>query len=473
MVSIRKFLQGIGLIPVTTTAVDTKGELEVLDASGKLNYHNGTSASPVVTEAHTATLTNKSIDGATNTLTNLPTSGLTGQVSVANGGTGASSLTSNGVVIGNGTSAVTVTAEGATGTVLKGNTGADPSFSAIVNADIDAAAAIDASKLADGSVSNAEFQYLDGVTSSIQTQLNGKQAGPLTGDVTTSGAAATIANDAVSNAKLANMATQTIKGRTTAGTGDPEDLTATQATAILNAFVGDSGSGGTKGLVPAPASGDAAANKVLGAGGTWVTAGTSSPLTTKGDLYTYSTTNARLPVGTNGFVLTADSAEVTGLKWAASSGGGSTTSTEWTVQSSPLALLGAGVGAAPTNVLIQKRRVGDTLEVKGTLVTDSPLGASPILMTLPDSLSIDTTKNGLANTVGNPGPDIGTFTQPNANQHGPIVTATGTSTTVVYFGNTYNVGTHLTPTNYSAVGFTSTTLSFRFSVPISGWTNNN
>lgn len=36
------------------------------------------------------------------------------------------------------------------------------------------------------------------------------------------------------------------------------------------AFVGDSGSGGTAGLVPAPSSGDAAANKVLGAGGGWI-----------------------------------------------------------------------------------------------------------------------------------------------------------------------------------------------------------
>jgi hypothetical protein len=33
---------------------------------------------------------------------------------------------------------------------------------------------IDAAKIADGSVSNTEFQYLDGVTSSIQTQLNNK-----------------------------------------------------------------------------------------------------------------------------------------------------------------------------------------------------------------------------------------------------------------------------------------------------------
>jgi hypothetical protein len=58
-------------------------------------------------------------------------------------------------------------------------------------------------------------------------------------------------------------------------------------------------------------------------GSAWVTiGGSASPLTTKGDLYTYSTTNARLGVGTNGQVLTADSAEATGLKWAAAAGGG-------------------------------------------------------------------------------------------------------------------------------------------------------
>lgn len=98
----------------------------------------------------------------------------------------------------------------------------------------------------------------------------GDQTITLTSDVTGTGTgsfAATIANDAVTNAKLANMATQTIKGRTTAGTGDPEDLTATQATAILNAFTGDSGAGGVKGLVPAPAAGDA--SKFLKGDGTF------------------------------------------------------------------------------------------------------------------------------------------------------------------------------------------------------------
>ncbi len=116
MVNIRKFLRAIGLIPVSSTAIDSKGEMEVLDSSGKLNYHNGTSASPVVTEAHSATLTNKTFD-----------------------------------------------ADG-TGNVL----------SNIENDNIKAGAAIDAAKLADGSVSNTEFQYINSLTSNAQDQLNAK-----------------------------------------------------------------------------------------------------------------------------------------------------------------------------------------------------------------------------------------------------------------------------------------------------------
>jgi len=51
--------------------------------------------------------------------------------------------------------------------------------------------------------------------------------------------------------------------------------------------------------------------------------GISSPLTTKGDIFVYSSGDARLPVGTDGYVLTADSSEVSGLKWVEASSGGS------------------------------------------------------------------------------------------------------------------------------------------------------
>ena len=46
----------------------------------------------------------------------------------------------------------------------------------IVNADVNASAAIDATKIHDGTISNTEFGYLNGVSSNIQTQLDAKGA---------------------------------------------------------------------------------------------------------------------------------------------------------------------------------------------------------------------------------------------------------------------------------------------------------
>lgn len=53
-------------------------------------------------------------------------------------------------------------------------TSADITDNEIVNADINSSAAIDASKIANGTVSSTEFQYLDGVTSAIQTQITAR-----------------------------------------------------------------------------------------------------------------------------------------------------------------------------------------------------------------------------------------------------------------------------------------------------------
>jgi hypothetical protein len=82
-----------------------------------------------------------------------------------------------------------------------------------------------------GSMSSADKTKLDGIAANANNYTHPNHSG----DVTSSGdGATTIANDAVTNAKLANMATATIKGRATAGTGDPEDLSASSVRTLLN-----------------------------------------------------------------------------------------------------------------------------------------------------------------------------------------------------------------------------------------------
>jgi hypothetical protein len=61
---------------------------------------------------------------------------VSGALTVTNGGTGAATLTANGVLYGNGTSAVGVTAAGTTGQVLTANTGAAPTWGAAPGATI-------------------------------------------------------------------------------------------------------------------------------------------------------------------------------------------------------------------------------------------------------------------------------------------------------------------------------------------------
>lgn len=98
----------------------------------------------------------------------------------------------------------------------------------------------------DASVGAAVWQQTSGTGTGGITQLTGDgTAGPGSGSQ-----ALTLANDAVTNAKLANVATATFKGRVTSGTGDPEDLTGTQATTLLDTFTSS-----LKGLVPASGGG--------------------------------------------------------------------------------------------------------------------------------------------------------------------------------------------------------------------------
>jgi hypothetical protein len=70
-----------------------------------------------------------------------------------------------------------------------------------------------------------------------------------------------LADNAVTNAKLADSPTATVKGRVTAGTGDPTDLTTAQLTTLIDMFTSS-----VKGVVPASPGGT---TSFLRADGSW------------------------------------------------------------------------------------------------------------------------------------------------------------------------------------------------------------
>jgi hypothetical protein len=76
-------------------------------------------------------------------------------------------------------------------------------------------------------------------------------------------------NASVALSKLELIQNNSVVGNTSGGVANPRQLNSQQVTSILDAFSGDSGSGGVKGAVPAPSAGDTGLNKFLHANGGW------------------------------------------------------------------------------------------------------------------------------------------------------------------------------------------------------------
>lgn len=169
---------------------------------------------------------------------------------------------------------------------------------------------------------------------------SGDQTITLTGDVTGTGTgsfAATIAIDAVSNAKLANVPTGTFKGRVTAATGDPEDLTATQATTLINTFTST-----LKGL--APLSGGGTTN-FLRADGTWAAPPAGGSITALDEGVSLTTTLASLNFVGGGVTATNTGGAVTvTVPTPSAAAGGSDTQVQYN---------NAGAIAGAANALIE------------------------------------------------------------------------------------------------------------------------
>jgi hypothetical protein len=92
-----------------------------------------------------------------------------------------------------------------------------------------------------------------------------------------------------------------------------------------------------------------------------------SPLTTKGDLYAWSTAGTRLPVGVNGDVLTADSGETTGLRWVTPGTGVGTVTSVSVVTANGLA--GTVATATTTPAITLSTTITGVLKGDGTTIS--------------------------------------------------------------------------------------------------------
>lgn len=96
-------------------------------------------------------------------------------------------------------------------------------------------------------------------------------------------------------------------------------------------------------------------------------AGYTPPLTTKGDLFGYDSAAARIPIGSNNQVLTADSTQALGLKWATPASGGMT-------------LLGGSAGNLASQSSVSINVTANTYIQLFAIVTAYSATATPIRM---------------------------------------------------------------------------------------------
>lgn len=300
-----KVKKAINIEPLSSPPLDETGDVGFSSANNTLQYHNGTAVKEVTDTSSTQTITNKVIDADANTISNIKDADIKTGAAIARAKLAAG--TASHVVINNGSG---VLSSEATLAKSRGGAGADmtnvtfPStgtittndgtqtltnktinannntISGITNIMIDPTATITFDKMVgltpnrvpqiNGSgvieaspVTSTELGYVAGVTSALQTQLNGK---------------------------ISNTLTTT--------TGDMIYASSANTPARL-------GIGSTNQVLT-----------VIGGVPSWQTP-TANPVTTKGDLATFSTVATRLPVGANGTRLVADSTQATGLSWVA------------------------------------------------------------------------------------------------------------------------------------------------------------
>lgn len=198
----RKFYNSIRIVPKSGPTLNEQGDVGFDSSDDKLKVRHSGATRSVVNEDQAQTLTNKSIDADSNTISNIDDgnikagaaidaskiadgsisntefqylNGLTGNIQDQIDDAAIPALAEDNIFVGDASSDATAVDTSVLGDIAATVAGGlEIKAGVIVNADINASAAIDASKIADGSVSSTEFQYLGGVTSDIQDQLDAK-----------------------------------------------------------------------------------------------------------------------------------------------------------------------------------------------------------------------------------------------------------------------------------------------------------
>ena len=182
----------------STIAIDLDSEtLGILGGTGITSSASGNNVTlaidgTVVTESSTDTLTNKTISGSSNTLSNIANSSLTNSSITVTDGSNSTATALGGTItyaagegldVAESSGTITYSGEDAT-TSNKGVASFSSSNFDVTSGAVSiktagvgntaVATGIAATKIADGSVTDTEFQYIGGLTSDAQTQLTGK-----------------------------------------------------------------------------------------------------------------------------------------------------------------------------------------------------------------------------------------------------------------------------------------------------------
>lgn len=298
-----------GAVTINSLAV-TYAKIQSESAHTLLGNPTGSGASPseitlgaglsfsgsALTATGVGTVTSVDVSGGTTGLTStggpITSSGtitLAGTLVVANGGTGVTTLTTHGIVLGQGTSAVHVTAAMTDGQLLVGQTGADPAPTTLTG-DVTLASSGVTSLKTTGTAgtygqvtTDAQGRVISGTgtdvphggtgqtsltahgiligegTSAINTtavMTNGQllvgqtAADPLpktlSGDATLSAAGAiTVANAAITYAKMQNEGASSLLGNPTGSPASPSEITLGSGLAFSGTTLIATGSGGT------------------------------------------------------------------------------------------------------------------------------------------------------------------------------------------------------------------------------------